>query len=132
MCSLGYRVKYRHTLVHFLIETTFIFRCKRTHGLFFQVRKHYMEYLIKLLSVNYENNQKLLNKNIYLPSAIWRCAKNIEMKAAQMCMMAQLYRKHIVAEVQYCRSSQLVIFIIIASSRSRIFSGRGIRARRVP
>ncbi|XP_034836047.1 uncharacterized protein [Maniola hyperantus] len=65
------------------------------HLLISKVRKHYMEYLIKLLSVNYENNQKLLNKNIYLPSAIWRCAKMIEMSAAQGSMVVQLYRKSI-------------------------------------
>lgn len=58
-----------------------------------------MEYVIKLLSINYETNQKLLNKNIYLPSAIWRCAKNIETKAAQSCMVVQLYRKNIIAVV---------------------------------
>ncbi|CAG9793430.1 unnamed protein product [Diatraea saccharalis] len=69
------------------------------HLLISKVRKHYMEYIIKLLSINYENNQKLLNKNIYLPSAIWRCAKNIEMKAAQTCMVVQLYRKNIVAAI---------------------------------
>ncbi|XP_047998142.1 uncharacterized protein LOC125235567 isoform X1 [Leguminivora glycinivorella] len=65
------------------------------HLLISKVRKHYMEYLIKLLSINYENNQKLLNKNIYLPSAIWRCAKNIETSAVQACMVVQLYRKNI-------------------------------------
>ncbi|XP_047537687.1 uncharacterized protein LOC125071472 [Vanessa atalanta] len=65
------------------------------HLLISKVRKHYMEYLIKLLSVNYENNQKLQNKNIYLPSAIWRCAKMIEMSAAQASMVVQLYRKSI-------------------------------------
>ncbi|XP_061379880.1 uncharacterized protein LOC116774021 isoform X2 [Danaus plexippus] len=65
------------------------------HLLISKVRKHYMEYLIKLLSVNYETNQKLLNKNIYLPSAIWRCAKIIEMSAAQTAMVVNLYRKNI-------------------------------------
>lgn len=60
-----------------------------------QVRKHYMEYLIKLLSVNYESHQRLRNKNIYLPSAIWRCAKIIEMSAAQASMVVQLYRESI-------------------------------------
>ncbi|XP_073966972.1 uncharacterized protein [Choristoneura fumiferana] len=65
------------------------------HLLISKVRKHYMEYIIRLLSVNYENNQKLLNKNIYLPSAIWRCAKNIETSAAQACMVVQLYRQNI-------------------------------------
>ncbi|RVE50427.1 hypothetical protein evm_004964 [Chilo suppressalis] len=69
------------------------------HLLISKVRKHYMEYIIRLLSINYENNQKLLNKNIYLPSAIWRCAKLMEMKAAQTCMVVQLYRKNIVAEI---------------------------------
>ena len=54
-----------------------------------------MEYLIKLLSVNYENHQKLLNKNIYLPSAIWRCAKIIETSAAQASMVVQIYRASI-------------------------------------
>ncbi|XP_052754156.1 uncharacterized protein LOC113520218 isoform X2 [Galleria mellonella] len=63
------------------------------------VRKHYMDYIIKMLSINYENNQRLLNKNIYLPSAIWRCAKKIEMTAAQTCMVAQLYRKNITAVI---------------------------------
>ncbi|KAJ0172247.1 hypothetical protein K1T71_012220 [Dendrolimus kikuchii] len=70
------------------------------HLLISKVRKHYMEYMIKLLSNNYETNQKLINKNIYLPSAIWRCAKAIEMKAAQTCMVVQLYRKNIVAAVK--------------------------------
>ncbi|VVD03734.1 unnamed protein product [Leptidea sinapis] len=65
------------------------------HLLISKVRKHYMEYVIKLLSFNYENNQKLLNKNTYLPSAIWRCAKIIETKAAQSCMVVELYRKNI-------------------------------------
>ncbi|XP_053615709.1 uncharacterized protein LOC128678296 [Plodia interpunctella] len=65
------------------------------HLLISKVRKHYMEYIIKLLSLNYETNQRLLNKNIYLPSAIWRCAKNIEMNAAQTCMLVQLYRKNV-------------------------------------
>ncbi|XP_013186298.1 uncharacterized protein LOC106131672 [Amyelois transitella] len=65
------------------------------HLLISKVRKHYMEYIIKLLSLNYETNQRLLNKNIYLPSAIWRCAKNIEMNAAQTCMVVQLYRKNV-------------------------------------
>ncbi|XP_063549222.1 uncharacterized protein LOC134756319 [Cydia strobilella] len=65
------------------------------HLLISKVRKHYMEYVIKLLSINYENNQKLLNKNIYLPSAIWRCAKNIETSAVQASMVVQLYRKNI-------------------------------------
>ncbi|XP_021191079.3 uncharacterized protein LOC110376802 [Helicoverpa armigera] len=64
-----------------------------------KVRKHYMEYVIKLLSNNYETHQKLVNKNIYLPSAIWRCAKNIELSAAKACMVVQLYRKHIVVAV---------------------------------
>ncbi|XP_049886142.1 uncharacterized protein LOC126380637 isoform X2 [Pectinophora gossypiella] len=58
-----------------------------------------MEYLIKLLSVNYETNQKL-HKNIYLPSAIWRCAKNIETTAAQTCMVVQLYRKYITSAIK--------------------------------
>ncbi|XP_039759958.1 uncharacterized protein LOC120633706 [Pararge aegeria] len=65
------------------------------HLLISKVRKHYMEYLIKLLAVNYEKNQKLLNKNIYLPSAIWRCAKMIEMSAAQASMVVQIYRNSI-------------------------------------
>ncbi|KAJ2954809.1 hypothetical protein O0L34_g3118 [Tuta absoluta] len=72
------------------------------HLLISKVRKHYMEYLIKLLAVNYETNQKLLNKNIYLPSAIWRCAKKIETAAAQMSMVVQLYRQnllHVVKEL---------------------------------
>ncbi|CAB3233521.1 unnamed protein product [Arctia plantaginis] len=69
------------------------------HLLISKVRKHYMEYVIKLLSTNYETNQKLVNKNIYLPSAIWRCAKIIETKAAQSCMVIQLYRKNIIAVV---------------------------------
>lgn len=58
-----------------------------------------MEYIIRLLSHNYETNQMLLNKNIYLPSAIWRCAKNIETKAAQMCMVVQLYRNYVTSVV---------------------------------
>ncbi|KAI5645774.1 hypothetical protein NE865_02044 [Phthorimaea operculella] len=70
------------------------------HLLISKVRKHYMEYLIKLLAVNYETNQKLLNKNIYLPSAIWRCAKNIETAAAQMCMVVQLYRQNLLQVVK--------------------------------
>lgn len=65
------------------------------HLLISKVRKHYMEYLIKLLAVNYESNHKLHNKNVYLPSAIWRCAKMIEMSAAQASMVVQLYRKNI-------------------------------------
>lgn len=69
------------------------------HLLISKVRKHYMEYVIKLLSINYETNQRLVNKNIYLPSAIWRCAKNIEMTAAQSCMVVQLYRKNILLMV---------------------------------
>ncbi|XP_063832594.1 uncharacterized protein LOC135081740 [Ostrinia nubilalis] len=74
------------------------------HLLISKVRKHYFEYVIKLLSVNYEQNQKLLNKNIYLPSAIWRCAKSIEMNAAQTCMVVQLYRKSIVAVIKELKS----------------------------
>lgn len=58
-----------------------------------------MDYVIKLLSSNYETHQKLVNKNIYLPSAIWTCAKNIEMSAAQACMVAQIYRKNILTVV---------------------------------
>lgn len=58
-----------------------------------------MEYIIKLLSVNYEKHQKQFNKNIRLPSAIWRCAKIIEMTAAQTCMVVQIYRKNIVGVV---------------------------------
>ncbi|XP_050354774.1 uncharacterized protein LOC126776356 [Nymphalis io] len=70
------------------------------HILISKVRKHYMEYLIKLLSVNYERNQKLQNKDVYLPSAIWRCAKMIEMSAAQASMVVQLYRKSITSVVK--------------------------------
>ncbi|KAM3961216.1 uncharacterized protein ACR2FA_004770 [Aphomia sociella] len=70
------------------------------HLLISKVRKHYMDYIIKMLSINYENNQRLLNKNIYLPSAIWRCAKKIEMTAAQTCMVVQLYRKNITSVIK--------------------------------
>ncbi|KAJ8711722.1 hypothetical protein PYW08_008676 [Mythimna loreyi] len=69
------------------------------HLLISKVRKHYMEYVIKLLSNNYETHQKLVNKNIYLPSAIWTCAKKIEMSAAQACMVAQIYRKNIIPAI---------------------------------
>ncbi|XP_014364187.2 uncharacterized protein LOC106715416 [Papilio machaon] len=69
------------------------------HLLISKVRKHYMEYIIKLLSVNYEKHQKQFNKNIRLPSAIWRCAKIIEMTAAQTCMVVQIYRKNIVGVI---------------------------------
>ncbi|XP_068619517.1 uncharacterized protein [Battus philenor] len=70
------------------------------HLLISKVRKHYMEHIIKLLSINYESNQRLNNKNLRLPSAIWRCAKNIEMTAAQTCMVVQIYRKNIVAVIK--------------------------------
>ncbi|CAG4991142.1 unnamed protein product [Parnassius apollo] len=70
------------------------------HLLISKVRKHYMEYIIKLLSINYENNQRPQNKNIHLPSAIWRCAKNIEITAAQTCMVVQLYRKNIITVIK--------------------------------
>ncbi|XP_059051839.1 uncharacterized protein LOC131846526 [Achroia grisella] len=70
------------------------------HLLISRVRKHYMDYIIKMLSINYETNQRLLNKNIYLPSAIWRCAKKIEMTAAQTCMVAQVYRKNITTVIK--------------------------------
>ncbi|XP_023950637.1 uncharacterized protein LOC112054925 [Bicyclus anynana] len=75
------------------------------HLLISKVRKHYMEYLIKLLAVNYENNQKLLNKNIYLPSAIWRCAKMIEMSAAQASMVVHLYRNSITEVIKGLKKS---------------------------
>ncbi|XP_041983068.1 uncharacterized protein LOC121736078 [Aricia agestis] len=65
------------------------------HLLISKVRKHYMEYLIKLLAANYESSQKLINKNIYLPSAIWRCAKLLELSAAKSCMVVQLYRQNV-------------------------------------
>ncbi|KAL4719268.1 hypothetical protein ACJJTC_016893 [Scirpophaga incertulas] len=65
-----------------------------------KVRKHYMNYLIKLLTINYENSHKLLNKNLYLPSAIWKCAKIIEANATQSCMVTQLYRKNIVPVIK--------------------------------
>ncbi|XP_075984822.1 uncharacterized protein LOC142982283 [Anticarsia gemmatalis] len=74
------------------------------HLLISKVRKHYMDYVIKLLSANYETNQKLINKNIYLPSAIWRCAKNIEMNAAQACMVVQLYRKNITSMINQLKN----------------------------
>ncbi|CAH0731915.1 unnamed protein product, partial [Brenthis ino] len=72
----------------------------KPHLLISKVRKHYMEYLIKLLSVNYESHQRLRNKNIYLPSAIWRCAKIIEMSAAQASMVVQLYRESITSVIK--------------------------------
>ncbi|CAH0677771.1 unnamed protein product [Spodoptera exigua] len=65
-----------------------------------KVRKYYMEYIIRLLSTNYETHQKLVNKNIYLPSAIWRCAKKLEVTAAQACMVVQIYRKNIVSVIE--------------------------------
>ncbi|CAK1593852.1 unnamed protein product [Parnassius mnemosyne] len=70
------------------------------HLLISKVRKHYMEHIIKLLSINYENNQRPHTKNIHLPSAIWRCAKNIEITAAQTCMVVQLYRKNIISVIK--------------------------------
>lgn len=65
-----------------------------------KVRKYYMEYIIRLLSTNYETHQKLVNKNIYLPSAIWRCAKKLEVTAAQACMVVQIYRKNIISVIE--------------------------------
>ncbi|CAH1636028.1 unnamed protein product [Spodoptera littoralis] len=65
-----------------------------------KVRKYYMEYIIRLLSTNYETHQKLVNKNIYLPSAIWRCAKKLEATAAQACMVVQIYRKNIISVIE--------------------------------
>lgn len=83
------------------------------HLLISKVRKHYMEYVIKLLSINYETNQRLVNKNIYLPSAIWRCAKNIEMTAAQSCMVVQLYRKNILLMVNIYSTFIILIKIFV-------------------
>ncbi|CAG9112727.1 unnamed protein product [Plutella xylostella] len=70
------------------------------HLLISKVRKHYLEYLIQLLSSNYETNQKLLGKNIYLPSAIWRCAKILEINAVKSCMVIDLYRRSILSVIQ--------------------------------
>ncbi|CAF4842098.1 unnamed protein product [Pieris macdunnoughi] len=74
------------------------------HLLISKVRKHYMEHVIKLLALNYENHQKLLNKNIYLPSAIWRCAKIIETTAAQSSMVINLYRRNIVTMINQVKA----------------------------
>ncbi|CAK1545698.1 unnamed protein product [Leptosia nina] len=74
------------------------------HLLISKVRKHYMEHVIKLLALNYENNQRLLNKNIYLPSAIWRCAKFIEMTAAQSSMVVNLYRRNIATVISQIKA----------------------------
>ncbi|CAG4959955.1 unnamed protein product [Colias eurytheme] len=74
------------------------------HLLISKVRKHYMEEIIKLLSLNYEKNQRLVNKNIYLPSAIWRCAKILEMSAAKNSMLVELYRKNIVTVIKDLKS----------------------------
>jgi hypothetical protein len=60
-----------------------------------------MEYIIKLLSCNYGNCQKRVIENAYLPNAIWNYAKIIETKAAQTCMVVQLYRKNILPVVSY-------------------------------
>ncbi|XP_072933431.1 uncharacterized protein [Epargyreus clarus] len=66
-----------------------------------KVRKHYMEYIIKLLSANYERNLRIPSKSLYrLPSAIWRCAKSIEMSAAQTSIVLQLYRRNILTVIQ--------------------------------
>lgn len=61
----------------------------------FKVRKSYMDYMVQLLKVNYETSQRIQHQKLHFPSAIWRCAKNIEMKAAQKCMIVQIYRKYI-------------------------------------
>ncbi|CAH0596309.1 unnamed protein product [Chrysodeixis includens] len=74
------------------------------HLLISKVRKHYMEYIIKLLSINYETHHKLINKNLYMPSAIWRCAKTIEMSAAQACMVVQIYRNNIITAVKQLKN----------------------------
>lgn len=70
------------------------------HLLISRVRKSYMDYMVQLLKVNYETSQRIQHQKLHFPSAIWRCAKNIEMKAAQKCMIVQIYRKYIGSVVQ--------------------------------
>lgn len=72
----------------------------------FQVRKQYLEHIMKLLAINYENNQSVTQRYTRLSSAIWRCANIIEINAARSSMLVDLYRRNILLMVDiyyfYC------------------------------
>lgn len=74
------------------------------HLLISKVRKHYYEYIVNILSTNYQNSQKLEGKNIRIPSGIWRCARYLEIQAAQACMLVALYRKNIIQTIKNIKS----------------------------